>query len=818
MQNVCYYGSNHPCIFTYTEVGLVASLPDDPDELWPIISLQIGCSETFDITSFNILPQYLQVIPDHGTVVTPSSLLAGSASFRVGQPSLFADIRACICVLDTCSKEGTILMRGVYELLNPVVCEPNTNEDCVWQLQSPNSVGLAGTDPIILRPRGSGLLTSQCSEEWDETPVSYLPTGSSVSTTALGLQVLTREYLVDVVHDVPAGDYVICYCAVESGCVTLIAFRQYAGILKVNSLIKSASIWPFSHIRISRMQFSVRLTTIANSSGSLVCALGTTGGSSPTSSAISDCSFGGCSGSARISDSTTTLGENSFHFHFNTPLTVGKYFVWCFDTAYACCTFPPSSKYALSVDIPSGGLDLVSLTGYRDTPLVFPAFPSSAGQIKLVTKDSDCHTSLPPVTIIGLTCTSAMSACTAGAGVYSNALSIYGLCFCDQISRTGVCLSWDVWGEVRVVGPSSDGEGLQYVEPAFAGSVQIEVSGSGLSLENQLGIFTGALCQRSVSENVLAPSAVADDGASQSFSLALPSATSITYQLCWCPDSFPCRIDPIPVRTVIVADKLDCQLSEWTVQSVCSAPCGSGTYLLGREVIAEPQGGGKACSSELTSKIVPCNTHACPPPVVDSMTCSALAISTGVEFFVTVAGLNLRPNDDAVVVVQAGALCGETDIAGSQIGLCNKGGGPFTTTVVCGNMTFVGTTTSAQFCYCSRSVAPDCESHTSFGISPKTPFNVPIAVPTSSPTTSPPPVSSFGIIAGLSVGFAVVVVLVAIVVFLRQKMRPSSDPTILDPIVFPNLQVQAIDDEPAAALELEILSAPSTPHFPDDPH
>ena len=55
---------------------------------------------------------------------------------------------------------------------------------------------------------------------------------------------------------------------------------------------------------------------------------------------------------------------------------------------------------------------------------------------------------------------------------------------------------------------------------------------------------------------------------------------------------------------------VDCQMSDWSAWSACSAQCGGGTQTRTRSIIQAPQNGGAACGP--TEEQRACNTQACP--------------------------------------------------------------------------------------------------------------------------------------------------------------------------------------------------------------
>jgi hypothetical protein len=63
-----------------------------------------------------------------------------------------------------------------------------------------------------------------------------------------------------------------------------------------------------------------------------------------------------------------------------------------------------------------------------------------------------------------------------------------------------------------------------------------------------------------------------------------------------------------------VVCSFDCQLSDWSPWSTCSASCGGGTQTASRTIVTPPVNGGAACPppTDLT-KSQACNSQACPP-------------------------------------------------------------------------------------------------------------------------------------------------------------------------------------------------------------
>ena len=58
----------------------------------------------------------------------------------------------------------------------------------------------------------------------------------------------------------------------------------------------------------------------------------------------------------------------------------------------------------------------------------------------------------------------------------------------------------------------------------------------------------------------------------------------------------------------------DCTLSDWSVWSPCSAPCGGGSQVRTRSIVYPPLQGGHPCDGPLTQE-QPCNVQPCPNPI-----------------------------------------------------------------------------------------------------------------------------------------------------------------------------------------------------------
>jgi len=84
-------------------------------------------------------------------------------------------------------------------------------------------------------------------------------------------------------------------------------------------------------------------------------------------------------------------------------------------------------------------------------------------------------------------------------------------------------------------------------------------------------------------------------------------------------DISPCNPSPNEAtpQECAVAPPENCQLSDWSAFSACSASCGGGQQTRSREMLQAPSNGGTLCESPL-SQTVQCGNTKCPgPPPVD---------------------------------------------------------------------------------------------------------------------------------------------------------------------------------------------------------
>lgn len=58
------------------------------------------------------------------------------------------------------------------------------------------------------------------------------------------------------------------------------------------------------------------------------------------------------------------------------------------------------------------------------------------------------------------------------------------------------------------------------------------------------------------------------------------------------------------------AERVDCEFSDWTTWSVCPVKCGGGAKTRARNIVREPQGGGRGCEAS-TSEVAGCNLEPC---------------------------------------------------------------------------------------------------------------------------------------------------------------------------------------------------------------
>lgn len=753
---ICYLRSPDACVFTFSESDLLASLPDDPLDLWPPISLQFQCDETFDITRFNIRSSYVVRIPDHGSVIIPGVMLAGSASFEVGWPDTYGDIDACICISSVCTKQGQILVRGVFDLIAPVICEPNVQSSCFVSLSSPSAL-LNGLDEIMLVNRGSDITSTACLSSVSLFP-SIVPLSTSTSTLN-GAILLSRIYSIsNVIDSMGGGDYLICFCAWESGC-SFSDFVMYVGIFRVILPIKSMTVLPSSTVRVNNHQFSVKIQSNSETTGFLTCGVGTT--PPVNSSSISTCQdFVGCFSLT----TTTSVGENYLHFFVVNPLPEGLLNVWCYDTVFPCCVFPPVGYPLVSVEIGSEEVyPLLALTAYRDTEIVLPLRISSMGQYKLWSNVSSCHepgaVSEGLYGLSGIECATNTSSCNVSGLKSSSLLTPYALCYCDQVVTDNECLTWSLLGTVTIRGPNKF-PNIQYVVPSGEG--QFNITGIGFEASDLVGIDEGIICQANLN---IWDTTMYTNSTYESYTRIFP--TKQTFAFCWCPEKNEnnlCVIDPLIVQTVIVADIIDCVMSNWSIASVCSSPCGGGLLQQTRHVVVSPEGGGAVCSSELIRSVA-CNTQSCPPAIVRSIISAPELVHVVESFWVIVTGENLVPNADTLNIDSQGFR--PCNVSSSSL-----------TSVVCGNWTI---TTEGSFSieYCSNGVLSNCVPYSDSLL--VRPIELP-ATDTSTPWN--------GIIIWVSVSFVGAVLIVSLfVVCCKRKPRP------------------------AIGLS-EPLSAPSTPTFP----
>ena len=804
--NVCYQRSFDPCVYTFEASDLLVSLPDQGDSVYPPISLQLGCNPGFDISGFNILPQFINPVSSHGTVISPSVVLAASASFHIGLPQDVGDIDACICILDICTKQGLIRVRGVFRLPDPVVCLSN----CFFSLQS---VFISGSnlDLVALIPLPDGVVLSANVCNGLMSAVSFSPTLVFSEYSSLNVLMLTRSYQIDSSMWYSGGEYLICFCAMDSNACSL-GFPMYVGLLYIISSIHSISVFSKTSVRITPHQFSlfVHRTDFSSDLLNVTCAIGSSGVVAPsTSDEILSCTFTEC-----IFESSMLINDQISMYYQNGDLPDPVY-VWCVDMNFPTFIFPPAGYPLLVVDGMDFALQTYHITAYISVPISFPALLSSMGQYKLSTNSTDCF-SRGMESTVGQTCPTNTSACILNSdGVWSLNLTTYGLCYCDQITIDNECISWDIIGDVAVIGPNIISEYLYFVDPSESLNLNLTVNGTELSLYDQIALFEGLDCLR-YNPNWYTPIFVQNDSLVEFFSIILPPTVNMTYSVCWCATtdiSGMCVFDPIQQARVIVSNRVDCVVSAWTVSSVCSSACGGGTRNLTRSILDNPSGGGLSCPTNMESTSV-CNTQACPPVLIDSLTISSDEIKLGLEFFLTISGKNLRPLGDFVWLKNT--TCDNNEDFVGNIVPCNIGIDLNTTTAVkCGNITLTETSfagISVYVCYCSSLLSTTCASNkTAFNIQ-NGPFRVEPS-PTASTSTSHSSTLMWSLV---SFGFALCILVFSIIVCKRPKAVVNTSIPSLSNVT--ESRIRAYSETPRSnTIEIvDILSAPPTPTFPDE--
>ncbi|CAD7969767.1 unnamed protein product [Amoebophrya sp. A25] len=220
------------------------------------------------------------------------------------------------------------------------------------------------------------------------------------------------------------------------------------------------------------------------------------------------------------------------------------------------------------------------------------------------------------------------------------------------------------------------------------------------------------------------------------YEVTLP--TEARYKMCYCPGSLKsCSSHSdfgVFAGYLEVAQRVDCELSDFWIVEACDKPCGGGTKKKRRRVVQQPRGGGTACPSNaevLISEI--CNSDPCPllrvsqmsaiiggnvigSPDVPAGASGQAVVSPGTRVYMNevfqlkLRGEFLEPEADRVLFIDAGASCGSTQ----QLDPRNLGGatcdfvGSTMEQMVCGdgqNSIRLESAGRARVCICDASAA-----------------------------------------------------------------------------------------------------------------
>ncbi|CAJ1416794.1 unnamed protein product [Effrenium voratum] len=425
--------------------------------------------------------------------------------------------------------------------------------------------------------------------------------------------------------------------------------------------------------------------------------------------------FPRCWGIGTTVETVTEMGPNVVHVPTHVPQsnldTAVNMHVWCFPRDLCSndrCVMPANNE-GLLVPLTGG------LVSYSNNWAATVATPFSLrlplasdfdlgdewARLKIITHDSACDTTQLHRSVMGITClesgvgkcepapTSTLSSGSWGSGrelmwsgIAVNRADTFHVCYCDR-HYASMCMAWVKVGTLQVKGPQVAGSMRFVANPGE--SAQITVQGVGLATEDRLRIIpqtVGCMAVQEASTTMAAATtsarrlqftsvfdfrsgAAAANGTEASWEILI--SVEGTYNVCWCgglensctaPDEFQ-----VPLGTLQVAQKRDCQVTDWWVVDECNKVCGGGEVNMRRAITQEATGGGEACPSQSELyKVEQCNMNPCPLARLDRVVVEPAKLYAGSPFQLTIEGEWLDPDSDRIVLVDKDQVCGATQV------------------------------------------------------------------------------------------------------------------------------------------------------------
>jgi len=426
--------------------------------------------------------------------------------------------------------------------------------------------------------------------------------------------------------------------------------------------------------------------------------------------------FPRCWGTGTTIESVVEQGPNAVHIPIHIPEvtleSATDLHVWCYpreECSNGRCVMP-SNNVGLVVPITGGLISTVNnWVAVVGTPfsLRLPVasdydVDASWARAKIINFDGACDTTQLHSSVVGITClesgvgkcepepVATLSSGSWGSGrelIWSglavNRADKFHVCYCDR-HYASTCVAWVKVGTLQVSGPQGAGSLRFVANPAQP--TQITVQGIGLATEDRIRIIPQTVGCRQVSEASTTPasttgasrrmqftsmfdfrSGAASNANGTEASWDILIAPEGTYNFCWCGASEGSCVSAndfaVSLGTLQVAQRRDCEVTDWWVVEECNKPCGGGEVKMKRAINQEATGGGEPCPSQSgLVKVEQCNMKPCPLARLDRVTVDPATIYAGSPFQITIEGEWLDPDSDRIVLVDEDQVCGQTQV------------------------------------------------------------------------------------------------------------------------------------------------------------